>query len=78
MAVLHKYRAVSAESVSSAERRETEATSSLSGILTGSCLMTMFVVRKLGLALAQVDELTSGTRGMFSEPSTPAEAKKLP
>lgn len=35
--------------------RETEATSNLSGILTVSCLVTMFVIRQLGLALGQID-----------------------
>lgn len=39
--------------------------------------MTMFVVRKLGLVLAQVDELTSGSRGMLSDASNPVEAKKV-
>ena len=43
----------------------------MSGILTGSCLLTMFVVRKLGLALAQVDELTSGSKGLLSEGVVP-------
>lgn len=47
--------------------RETEANANLSGILTGSCLLTMFVVRRLGLALAQLDELTSGSKGILSE-----------
>ena len=41
--------------------REQEATSNLSAVLTGSTLMTMFVLRKLGLALADLDELTSKT-----------------
>jgi len=45
----------------SLERREQEATSNLSAVLTGSTLMTMFVLRKLGLALADLDELTSKT-----------------
>ena len=35
--------------------RESEATSNLSAILTISSLLTMFVVRKLGLALGEID-----------------------
>ena len=46
--------------------RETEATANLSGILTGSCLITMFVVRRLGLALAQIDEYQTGSTGLLS------------
>ena len=41
--------------------REQEATSNLSAVLTSSTLMTMFILRKLGLALADLDELTSQT-----------------
>lgn len=37
--------------------RETEASSNLSLTLTGTCLALLVIVRALGLALAQVDEL---------------------
>jgi len=45
----------------SPERRESEATANLGAVLTGSTLVTMFVVRKLGLTLAELDDVTSGT-----------------
>lgn len=48
--------------------RESEATANLGAVLTGSTLVTMFVVRKLGLTLAELDDVTSGT-------TTAAEAK---
>ena len=48
--------------------RESEATANLGAVLTGSTLVTMFVVRKLGLTLAELDDVTSGT-------TTTAEAK---
>ena len=40
--------------------RESEATANLGAVLTGSTLVTMFVVRKLGLTLAELDDVTSG------------------
>lgn len=49
--------------------RESEATANLGAVLTGSTLVTMFVVRKLGLTLAELDDVTSGT-------TTAAEAKQ--
>ncbi|KAL0027907.1 hypothetical protein WJX79_002052 [Trebouxia sp. C0005] len=52
----------------SSERRESEATANLGAVLTGSTLVTMFVVRKLGLTLAELDDVTSGV-------TTTAEAK---
>ncbi|KAL3136758.1 hypothetical protein ABBQ38_005474 [Trebouxia sp. C0009 RCD-2024] len=48
--------------------KESEATANLGAVLTGSTLVTMFVVRKLGLTLAELDDVTSGT-------TTAAEAK---
>lgn len=45
----------------SPERRESEATANLGAVLTASTLVTMFVVRKLGLTLAELDDVTSGT-----------------
>jgi hypothetical protein len=48
--------------------RESEATANLGAVLTGSTLVTMFVVRKLGLTLAELDDVTSGV-------TTTAEAK---
>lgn len=41
--------------------RESEATANLGAVLTASTLVTMFVVRKLGLTLAELDDVTSGT-----------------
>lgn len=49
--------------------RESEATANLGAVLTGSTLVTMYVVRKLGLTLAELDDVTSGT-------TTAAEAKQ--
>ena len=49
--------------------RESEATANLGAVLTGSTLVTMFVVRKLGLTLAELDNVTSGN-------TTAAEAKQ--
>lgn len=47
----------------------------MSGILTGSCLLTMFVVRKLGLTLAKLDEVQTGTVGVLSENELPEDKK---
>ena len=47
--------------------REAEATSNLSAILTISCLVTTYVIKRLGLALAEID-----ARGGWSDASKPA------
>ena len=51
--------------------REAEATSNLSAILTLSCLLTTYVIKRLGLALAEID-----ARGGWSDASKPAEELK--
>lgn len=53
--------------------RETEATSELSAILTASVLATLWVVRRLGLTLGELDVLTSG----HAEPSVDQKPSKL-
>ena len=44
--------------------RSTEASSHLGAILTGYDLVAMFVVRKLGLALGELDNVVSGTKSV--------------
>ncbi|KAL3158146.1 hypothetical protein ABBQ32_011741 [Trebouxia sp. C0010 RCD-2024] len=47
-----------------AERRQSEATAHLGAILTGYDLLAMFVVRKLGLSLGKLDDVTSETKSV--------------
>jgi predicted membrane-bound spermidine synthase len=58
--ILHLHDRPEATAGVNIERRETEATANLGAVLTGSTLVTMFVLRKLGLALAEIDDLTAG------------------
>ena len=51
--------------------REAEATSNLSAILTISCLITTYVIKRLGLALAEID-----ARGGWTNASKPATELK--
>lgn len=44
--------------------RSTEASSHLGAILTGYDLLAMFIVRKLGLALGELDHVVSGTKSV--------------
>lgn len=44
--------------------RSTEASSHLSAILTAYDLLAMFVVRKLGLSLGELDNVVSGTKSV--------------
>lgn len=44
--------------------RSTEASSQLSAILTAYDLLAMFVVRKLGLSLGELDNVVSGTKSV--------------
>ena len=53
--------------------RETEATSELSAILTASVLATLWVVRRLGLTLGELDTLTAG----HAEPSVDVKPSKM-
>ena len=53
--------------------RETEATSELSAILTASVLATLWVVRRLGLTLGELDTLTAGQ----AEPSIDQKPSKM-
>ena len=43
--------------------REAEATSNLSAILTAALLVSMFVIRKLGLTLSELDNILSAQPG---------------
>lgn len=44
--------------------RSTEAASHLSAILTAYDLLAIFVVRKLGLSLGELDSVVSGTKSV--------------
>lgn len=77
---LHVQKERSAESLMSQERRETEASSNLSLTLTGTCMAMLIIVRQLGMALAEVDELRTkvgSTATAETEPAktTPVDAK---
>ena len=48
----------------SASFRQSEASAHLGAILTGYDLLAMFVVRKLGLSLGELDDVTSETKSV--------------
>ncbi len=44
--------------------RQSEASAHLGAILTGYDLLAMFIVRKLGLSLGELDDVTSETKSV--------------
>ncbi len=55
-------------------RRESEASAHLSGIMTASELFLMFLVQKLGLTLARLEEVEGSVPGSYKATDTATDA----
>lgn len=62
--VCRRHQTISCSTCCNLSCRQSEATAHLGAILTGYDLLAMFVVRKLGLSLGKLDDVTSETKSV--------------
>ncbi|DBA84216.1 hypothetical protein WJX79_005706 [Trebouxia sp. C0005] len=65
--VAHMRRHAKESSADSLQRRSQMVEAQLTAVLTGACLVLIFVVRKLGLVIAQRDSLTTSQQAMLKQ-----------